>query len=358
MSSDGTIRKRADGRYELQIITGKTLGGKYTRKSFYGSGPREVKQKRDAWLEKQITGTGAAKDIGFSDWSLKWLKIYKEGKVRENTYHYTYRVNIENHINPFFGNTKLSNIKQADVQEFMNSKSHMAQSVLKRLKIILNDIFEKAIDNDLCVKNPCRGLKISSTKEETERKSYNLAQAQLVSAFAKQHRYGIFAFIMLKTGMRRGELLGLTWDNINLTDDLIYVKQQLLTVNKKSYIGEPKTKSSIRVIPFDKELHDYLAARKQIANSPFVVEGKNGNFLSTYAFNARFKKFMDDLNKENQNIPPLTPHELRHTYGTILREKGVDIYTIQKVLGHSDVSVTANIYVHNDIAVLKKAMNL
>lgn len=355
---DGSAYKRKDGRWELQLIIGRDLNGKLIRKSFYGSGSREVKEKRDQWLEKQARNETLSKNIGFSEWSLKWLKIYKKGHVKENTYLYTYKVNIEKHINPYFGNTRLADIKQVDIQNFINSKSTMAQSCLKRFKVILNDIFDKAIDNELCYKNPCKSIDISSKRPEIKKQSYNQAQVNKIIKYAKTHKFGSMPIILLNTGLRRGELLGLTWDNVDMYNDIIHVVQQVMTVQRVTSITTLKTKSSLRDIPFNTDLHDYLCKLKQTSTSKYVIPGQDGDFMSSPTFNFRFKKFMEDMCENNLCIQKLTPHEMRHTFGTILREKGVDIYTIQKVLGHADIEITADIYVHNDINVLKKQMML
>lgn len=100
-------------------------------------------------------------------------------------------------------------------------------------------------------------------------------------------------------------------------------------------------------------MSEYL--KKEKNDNIYVVGADKPQSPSTYA--KHFKLFMNTMSKDIK-CPILTPHELRHTYGTLLRESGVDIYTIQKVMGHSDISVTADIYVHNDIKVLKKQLKI
>ena len=136
---------------------------------------------------------------------------------------------------------------------------------------------------------------------------------------------------------------------------MIQIERAVTQTKGKIIVDKPKTKTSIRTIPLSAAFTDYL---RQFAGQPdcFVIGNEKNPFsVSTYA--KHFKQFMRKMADET-GLVPLSPHELRHTYGTTLRESGVDIYTIQKVMGHSDISVTAAIYVHNDLDVLRRQMKL
>lgn len=350
LMSDGSITKRKDGRYELRISEGKDISGKLIRKSFYGHSKKEVKQKYDEYKEKQLTNQLIAKDITFKEWAYKWLASYKKDKVREYTYINTYLRPVEKYLVPFFGNTNLKNIKQIHIQQFFNSHSDLAVATLKKFKVSLNDIFEKAIDNDLCYKNPVKGVTLNSEKIKQEKRVYTKEQQNKAINWCLEHDI-IDMLILLKTGLRRGELLGLRWSDIDFNNKTISVKQ---SVTPKAQIGSEidlkvKSESSMRTIPID----DLLAT--------FLIQHKSDGYvmceIAPHNYSKFFKRNMDKMSSEC-GIPVLTPHELRHTYGTLLRENGVDIYTIQKVMGHSDIKVTADIYVHNDIEVLRKAMKI
>lgn len=351
--SDGTIKKRKDGRYELQIVVGKTLNGKYLRKSFYGNGPRDVKMKRDIWLEKNARNELLSKEIGFSEWALQWVETYKKPNIAITTYKNTYLNYINNYFICYFKNVKLSDIKPVDIQSFFNLHADKSSSVLDKLKKVLNQIFEAAIDNDLCCKNPCRGIKLPVYTKIKEKKVYTKRQADIVLEFAKTHKFGLGIIIILKTGLRRGELLALTWNDIDLDNNVLMVRH---AVTSSDVIGNPKTDAGKRDIPFDSMLRTELIKNK---SEGYVIKNNKNSFMQSNNWNNRYlRPFMQDLHKAHQDIPELSAHELRHTYGTLLREAGVDIYTIQKVMGHSDIKVTADTYVHNDLSVLKRNMLL
>lgn len=348
--ADGSITKRKDGRYELRIYEGKDLSGKRIRKSFYGSSKKEVRQKYDEYREKQLSHQQLSKNITFTEWASKWLLSYKKDKVREYTYVNTYKRPVENYLIPFFGDIYLKDIKQIHIQQFFNKHSDLAVATLKKFKVSLNDIFEKAIDNDLCYKNPVKGVTLNSEKVKQEKNVYTSEQQNKAIEWCISNDM-IDMLILLKTGLRRGELLGLRWSDIDLENKTVSVKQ---AVTPKAQAGSEidlklKSESSMRTIPIDDVLVGILKKHKS--------DGYVLNEISPNNYAKAFKRKMERMSSEC-DIPILTPHELRHTYGTLLRENGVDIYTIQKVMGHSDIKVTAEIYVHNDIEVLRKAMRI
>lgn len=352
--ANGSISKRADGRYELQLMLGKSIDGKRIRKSFYGKTKREVQEKRDAYLEAKARGETEIKNMSMEDWAVKWAETYKKNTVSYSTYKTTYMYVINNYIIPFFGQTRVKDIKKIDVQALFNKYDKKSSSVTDKIRKVLNAIFEEAIENDLCVKNPCKGIKLGKYKKVKEKRTYNQEDRDMVYSYAKNHKYGVGIVIMLATGIRRGELLALRWIDIDLDNDILHVKH---AIKADGSFGEPKSVDSIRDIPFDKDLHDYLL---KIKDDGFVIKNLNGAYLNPANYDKRhYNKFMQDMNKFfNNKIEILSAHELRHTFGTLLRKNGVDIYTIQKVMGHSDIRVTAEVYVQNDIEVLRERLKI
>ena len=146
--------------------------------------------------------------------------------------------------------------------------------------------------------------------------------------------------------MKVDVLLGLQWGDLDFEKKLLHIQRAVTQTKGGILIDKPKTKTSIRAIP----ISDFVVAiLEKIERTGFyVIAGKHPD---------HFSDFMKRMQKET-GLPILTPHELRHTFGTLLRENDVDIYTIQKVLGHSDITVTSNIYVHNDIEVLRKRLKV
>lgn len=348
--------------YEVKITVGKKLNGSLVRKSFYSEiSKADAKNKAEEWKANKLVAERAGeifveKEISFADWAKRWLETYKKGKVKQHTYDYTYRINVENYMVPFFGTAKLNNITQADIQDYFNKHNYLAENNLKRHRTILNSIFEKAIYNDLCRKNPVKSIDYASIKENRPRQAYNQAQVDKLTEYSTGKKHGELIIILLNTGMRRGELLGLKWLDIDYDNLTVSVKRAIAPDTKEPKDGDLKSKSSRRVIPISQDFADYLKSLPH--KTDFVIPGKTKyGHMSLATFEFYYKEYMKEA-CEKLELPYLVPHELRHTFGTVLREKGVDIYTISKVLGHGDISITEKIYVHNDLDVLRKNMNL
>ena len=358
---------RSDGLYEIKATVGRRFDGTPIRKSFYSSVSKaDAKAKAEKYKAEQAlyerTGERISEPVSmtFDKWAVKWLETYKKGTVKDHTFNFTYRVNVEEYLIPYFKSAKLSSIRQIDIQEYFNqarnkkSGEPLAVSTLDKQKMILKSLFDAAIDNDFCFKNPVKNIKYQLVAEPIQKRVYSREQADTVIAYSKEHgRYDIV--IMLETGVRRSELIGLQWSDIDFEGKTIHIQRSVVQTTDQIVIDKPKTKTSDRFIPISTKLADYIKSYQN--DNAYVISDDKVEPKSPSTFASQFERFMDKMSKE-KGCPALTPHELRHTFGTLLREQGVDIYTIQKVMGHSDISVTAAIYVHNDLDVLREQMKI
>ena len=298
-----------------------------------------------------------SKDVSFSEWSALWLETYKRGRVRPNTYHVTYRNIVFNHLNRHFEDTPVRDITPLDIQNALMTEAQIySDSTMRKVKAVYA-IFDRAVDNGICQSNPVRNIPTPPGLPCRPKRVYSKREAQTLIDFAKTHPKGASIITLLKTGMRRGELVALMWKDIDFRGGIIHISRAAADVHDKVLIGPPKTKTSVRAIPFDSELKRILASLPQ--TSPFVFPNRYGEINSPNNWSRRtYRPFMEAFARRHPNVPILNPHELRHTYGTLLRDRGVDIYSIQKVLGHADISMTSQIYVHNNEKTLKKALGL
>lgn len=346
--------------YEVKITIGKEPNGKLKRKSFYSDiSKSDAKRKAEEWkiesaLAKSSGEIALLKGVTFKDWSLKWLEVYKKPNVDPNTYEYTYRINVEKHLLPYFGSSKLQGISPVDVQSFFNTKTDLSESVLKKLHMCLKSIFDTAIDNDLCLKNPIKNIKIKSEASKSEKQVYDSLQINQIKLYAVNIMPEVA--VLLETGLRRGELLGLMWADLDFQNKTLSVNRSVADSaapkeNKKRTVKiNPPKWGSYRIIP----LTDWcLSVFKNLPkNSEYIFPGIDGEPQSPNTWSQKLKRFMKSIEIELE-LPALSAHELRHTYGTDLRRKDVDIYTIQKIMGHKDIKMTSEIYVHNEIEVLR-----
>lgn len=353
-------RQQESGLVEVKVTIGHDMMGKRLQKSFYGKSKQEARRKAQEYLVEQETAlqTGRAfinKSYAFGEWAIKWLEIYKKPKTTANGYAFTFENTVMKHLLPYFGTADLTSIKSADVQAFFASKSQYSESMLNKMKMCLNGIFETAIENDLCYKNPAKNVEYKSIREKNIKHTLTPEQAETV----KQATDGVMneIVLLLETGLRRGEMLGLQWADIDLEAEILMVKRSIADCRKESaerVSVQPPKWNSYRVIPLLPKSLELLKGIER--NGPYVFPAADGKPQSPNSWAQKLTRFMKRLHEDRPEIPVLTAHELRHTYGTILRRKGVDIFTIQKVMGHKDIKMTTEIYVHNEIDVLKNAI--
>jgi len=178
------------GLYEVKITVDRSMDGKLVRKSFYSSISKEdARRQAEAWkMEKAVSErTGVAfveKDVTFAQWALKWLESIR-GTVKDNTYQLTYVNSVKKHLMPCFGDMVLSEIRPIDIKNFFNEKNKtLSRETQKKLLRCLNTIFEEAVDNNLCAKNPCKKIKLAKDTQNQEKRVYNAEQVDLILRFA------------------------------------------------------------------------------------------------------------------------------------------------------------------------------
>ena len=363
-------------RYSIKI---KLPTGETKQKVFYSKKSKlDAKRKAEEWRTteeiKRRTGI-VPSDVSsepFDRWARKWLSAYKQGKVKEHTFNFTYRSIVEKYIIPYFGSCPIQRIMQVDLQKYLNEVCQpdgkpLAKSTLQKHILILYEIFETAEENMLIQRNPAKNLKVpSDSSPAQERQYWSLKAAEQaenwVKAYISPHpthegyngAEGIL--IILETGVRRSELLALEWDDVWWQENLIHVQRAVVPTTGKIVLGGTKSQTSDRYIPVSDSFLEWL--KKLPRYGKYIIPGQTEDQpRSPNGWASAFPAIMGRLARDTGLIP-LTPHELRHTYGTILREKGVDIYTISKVMGHASVSITESIYIHNDIQVLKSKMGV
>lgn len=354
-----TKRQLEAGLVEVKATIGHDLSGKRIQKSFYGKSKQEAQRKAKEYAVQQEvanqTGQVFVKNnCTFGEWALKWLEIYKKPKTTANGYAFTFENTVVKHLIPFFGKAELTEIRNVDVQKFFSTKLDYSDSMLGKMKMCLNGIFESAIENDLCYKNPAKNIEYRSAREKNVKHTYTEVQSEKVKVLAKESMCEIV--VLLETGLRRGELLGLMWDDIDFANEVILVNRSIADSRikgTKTTVHPPKW-NSYRTVPLLPQSIEVL--KNIVRKSSYVFPSTEGEPQSPNTWSQKLKRFMSGVAIKCPGIPELTAHELRHTYGTILRRKGVDIYTIQKVMGHKDIKMTTEIYVHNEIDVLKSAI--
>ncbi len=341
--------------YEVKVNFAEK-GEQRDMRSFYSPVSKEDARRkgleaRAEYKSKLQHGIVEPQSCTFEQAANIWLAI-KKAEVRENTYQYTYADNVRRHLLPYFGAYQLRAIKPLMLQQFFAQYTGKSESLVHKLKLCLNGIFAMAIDNDMLIKNPMAKIKPSGV-ESSEKQVYTTEQRKLL--VAESMRLGYVDLVLLfDAGLRRSELLAIDWDhNINLDERYIHPDCGVVPVPGGTKKGDPKSDSSARIIPISARTAAFLAAHK---GTGYVVTGTQ-RYMSPSGYERKYRRRMKPM-CERLGLPYLPPHNLRHTYGTELRAKGADVYTIQHAMGHADVRITSKLYVHNDIEVLRNNMHL
>ncbi len=363
----------SSGMYVYKATIGHDFNGSPIRKAFYSKTSKEdAKAKSNQYIiDKEVSErTGeqsVSKEESFEHWSKIVLKNLK-GTIKDSSYNLTYKNSIEKHLIPYFGKRKLTDIKQIDIQNYFNKKSKdLTIESLKKHKMALNRIFDYAVINDLCIKNPVTMIKITSVKKAKEKQTYTKEQCILVLDYSKTHRFGVGINLMLEYGISRSELLGLMWNDIDEENKLMYINRGVTDVQNANtgkmeiIIGEPKNDFRKRIIPIKDDTIKLLNSNKN--DSKFIICNSKNRVCSPRTWSRRhYDVFMKDMHehyiKQDIDVPMLNPHELRHTRATIWVNDGENLFAVADILGHSDLKMLRKRYAHANTESVRKLLKL
>ncbi len=283
-----------------------------------------------------------------------WL-LYKKHKIKESTYlNYNYIINT--YLNKKFEKKRLSYFLDYDMNEFIdNLENNLSNKTVR--DIVLKSILKYA--ERKYNTNFKLDLITMPTSEKTELQVFNEKEIKKIEkvCIKSEDIRNIGILIAIYTGMRIGEICALKWEHIDLNKKLINVKQTLQRVyvekNKtKVIITPPKTKTSERKIPIPQMLYDELKTRSiNYSKQAYVITGLEDKYIEPRSFQYVYKKTLETCEVKYRNF-----HCLRHTFATRCIRVGRDIKSLSEVLGHADVNITLNRYVHSSYNSKKKFM--
>jgi len=359
---EGSIYQRKDGRWAASI----TLeGGK--RKTFYGKTRKEVQEQLKIALHEQQQGTlmtGPQQTV--AQYLAEWLKVHKQ-VIRPRS-HERYEAIVRLHIAPTLGKLPLQKLTGQHLQRLYTEKleTGLSPTTVTAIHNMLHTALDNAIKLGLLTRNVCETVS-PPRKIHKEIKPLAPEQARQLLDAAKGHPQEALFVLALATGMRRGELLGLKWQDINLNNGVLQVRRALTRM--PTGLGyqetEPKTKTSRRSIvltPFAiealKEHRVRQLEMKQKASGTwedhdYVFCTPTGKHLSPgHDVLVQLKKLL-----KKAGLPDIRFHDLRHSTATLLLSKGVHPKVVQEILGHSEISMTMDTYSHVLPTMHKDAMD-
>lgn len=277
-----------------------------------------------------------------------WLEKYTKHMVKIRTYN-RYKTICELHLKKELGDYELKDLTKPILQDYLLKliNNNYSTSTIKGIVSVLKQSLRLAITLDFIDKEYVSTLKLPSN-EEKEISVFNKSEQSKLENFCLTNKKANYLGIVicLYTGIRLGELLALTWDDIDFNSNL-------LTINKTSYsakvndryqiiVDKPKTKKSIRVIPIPKELIKILKNIKKESKSKFVITTRNNGMVGNRSYQRTFEYILRKLNIKYRNF-----HSLRHTFATNAIELGMDVKTLAEILGHTNAMITLNRYSHS-----------
>lgn len=380
-NGEGTIRKRPNGLWEGRIPIGRNPNGTIKHKYVYAKTQNEVKKKLDL-IKLEINNGGYIEpsNITMSIWVDIYLKEYKQKSVKPTTYvNYVARVN--NHIKPHIGHYKLKDLRSDVIQKLINelSQKGLAGESIKGVYNVIKSSLQQAYHNGLVQKNVANNINLPKIYKNEVRAFTKEEQERFIDV-AKNTYMGEVFILGLSTGLRIGETLSLTWNDICFKEEILRVNKTLNIVKDYDDIkskwhkefGTPKTLSSIRSVPL---LPNIVTLLKFIEKEQSIQRLKVGSAYenNNLVFATQIGKPLDSRNmqrtfksiKDKAKIQEGTIHTLRHTFATRCLDNGVELRVVQELLGHSSIKMTADLYTHvlpdkkkDSIMKLKDTINL
>lgn len=308
---------------------------------------------------------GITQNMPVSAWAKEWLEVYKKPSVNPKQYKDIKAV-VDSFITPDIGTMQIKNVRPVHLQKIMVGTTEYSDSYISKIYDIIRQIFREAYYNNLTMKDPAEGLKKPSGKGKKQRRPITQLERKLTLEVAETYRGGTFVLIMLYCGLRPGEVAALTWANVDLKKNVIHVRQAL---KSDGTVKLPKTSAGYRDVPIPKVLADRL--KKEKRTSMLVCPNSEGGMYTSSSMQRMFRVYKNKMNKaagcktfKGKVLPPfavgddLTLYCYRHTYGTDLQAAGVPINVAKELMGHENISVTAQIYTHKSEAAFNNAADL
>lgn len=345
-------KKRPDGRYQRPIRFEDEQGRKQ-RKFIYAQTLRELDSLEADFRAQLAAGQRVAEgDCTVTEWAKTWRETYKDPHVGAKSLE-MYKRNLDL-ITKAIGFKPLKSVRQGDLQRILNSRASLSGSAVRKTAMVIRALFKAAAVNRMIPFSPAEGLQLprqtdgshrALTKQETDR---ILQFNQALDIEPRQpHRFCAAVMLMLYAGLRRGEVAAFDISrDVDFQNGMLTVSRAVSYANNTPVIKATKTAAGRRSLPIFPPLLPFLegkagfAARPSGSSQARNIKEKAVQPITLQAFRLAFRDFMDQAGVD------CTPHDLRHTFFTILYDAGVDVKTAQRWGGHASVAVTMEIYTH------------
>ena len=344
MHGEGLIRERDDGRWEYREMIGYRDDGRRNFITFYARDKKELKKKIEKHRAKKGAGMRLDVQPNFSEWADIWFELHKQNisPVTQQSYKYTLRI-----LKGYFGTLPLGSIKEMHLDVFLQElrAEGRSDSGIAQCRGMLFQIFQKAEANDLVLKNPVALMGKKRKKKEhvdDSDKAFTKEEVSLLMLNLPYDLIGLSIRLMLGTGIRGQEMLGLEPRHIATDGSEVQIHQAMQQVKGTAFIGDVKTYTSYRTVPIPENLRECALLLRKFGGKYIWESQKNpGNPCNPSYFRKLFKDAITDID----GVRALTPHKCRHTYLTLMHSLNIDVTTLKDLAGHSGINMTEH-YVH------------
>ena len=344
-----SVRKVGENRYRFEcMIKGQRFSKTF---HFYTETKTQIERKFVEWRIACEKHSFANTDYTLSEFSEIWIDNYIKPNCTAHVLR-CYKGNLKNWILPALGNYRLDTISPLIIDRFINTlKSSKTKYSLRANDKLTNNTVYKIYENlrtmltlaykkGLLPNNPCDRVELRLKHNANEETHYwNVEEYKRALELLSQNKDKLKAFIVefaLKTGLRRSEMFGITWDDVDLEKKTISVNKSRQKENNVMKVCPCKTPSSIRTISMPDSIAKKLEALKKTSNTTFIFEKVDYDSMTDW-----YRRWV-----RKSGLPYIKFHDLRHTHASLLLYKGIDIKTISERLGHANISTTMNVYTH------------
>lgn len=350
---EGSIYQRKDGRWCASVDLG-WIGGKRKRKVVYGDTRKEVVEKLKALQSVQQQGLPVSVERQtVAQYLTRWVEDVARHRVRETTY-VNYRHMIDFHIVPNIGRILVTRLTPQDVQLLLGTllRNGSSPKTAKNVRSLLNVALGQAVAWGLIPRNVVAGTTTPRVPRYTP-VVLSVEQSKAFLASIRGDRLEALYVTALLLGLRRGEVLGLRWSDIDWQSSTLRIERSLSVAGNKAILAPPKTEASVRVLPMPDVVarllsfhHEAQAIQRAIACSRWVEQG----FVFTVETGGpiRPRNVLTYFHKAlaRAGLPRMRFHDLRHSCASLLAAAGVPPRTAMEILGHTNIGVTLGIYTH------------
>lgn len=354
------ICQRKNGKYCARYVD---RFGK--RKTIYDNKISEIRKKLALAIAENENHISVKENITIDKWFEYWIEVYKKKSVRPNTLREYTHIYTKS-ISPYIGNYNINSITKSVIQNLIAKADDSGYGYERqnKIKIILSDMFAKAMDDEFLVKNPAKSVRIYG-KKKISAKALSKDEQEIFFECCAGTFYDNLFNIAVNTGLRPGELFALTEKDINLEDGYIDVNKTLVYQKyldddcKVFHVEPPKTYQSYRKVPMNSLCRKYMERQLRQKN---VVDSKRPKEKNDYLFTTKFntplnsqiysdaiKAVIDMINVSkscDEEMEYFSGHTFRHTFATRCFEAGVSPKVVQSYLGHATLQMTMDLYTH------------